>query len=142
LIELLINMAILMVIVGIAIPTFRRALTYSQLDVTLGAIRAIHTAQVQYCSQYGKYAASLTELGPPNSGPVGPAGAGLIDANLASGSKGCYRFTMTGNGAGYAISVLPEANCQGGRAYYSDESMTVREDPPWNPRAANIPAMK
>jgi hypothetical protein len=59
----------------------------SQETAAIGAIRTIHTMQVQYYSQYGRYAASLTELGPPTSGAPGPAAADLIDGTLAGGTK-------------------------------------------------------
>ena len=59
----------------------------SQETAAIGAIRTIHTMQVQYYSQYGKYATSLTELGPPTSGAPGPAAADLIDSTLAGGDE-------------------------------------------------------
>ena len=59
----------------------------SQETAAIGAIRMLDTVQVQYYSQYGRYAASLTELGPPTSGAPGPAAADLIDGTLAGGTK-------------------------------------------------------
>ena len=65
LIELLIVIAIILIIITIALPRLSRARMYSQETAAIAALRTIHTAQVQYYSQFGKYAASLTELGPP-----------------------------------------------------------------------------
>ena len=38
----------------------------------LKAIQTIHQMEVQYQSQYGRYAVSLTELGPPPAAPPTP----------------------------------------------------------------------
>src|SRR5215475_7276179 len=97
LIELLIVIAIILIIIMIAAPRLSRARMYSQEVAALAAIKTIHTVQVQYYSQYGKYAASLTELGPPASGSASPAAADLIGNDLAGGEKQGYKFTMTDN---------------------------------------------
>ena len=60
--------------------------------------------QVQYNSQYGRFATSLMELGPPASGAANADAADLIESSLAAGEKSGYKFTMTGNQSGYAIS--------------------------------------
>jgi prepilin-type N-terminal cleavage/methylation domain-containing protein len=142
LIELLIVIAIIMIIIGIAAPKFKQALTLSQQTAAIAAIRTLHTAQVQYFSQYGRYAASLAELGPPTSGAAGPGGAELIDGTLASGSKSGHKFTMTGNASGYTISVVPEAVNVGSRTFYSDQSMVVRQNVGMEPATVNSPEMK
>lgn len=142
LIELLIVVAIIMIIIGIAAPKYKQALTLSQQTAAIAAIRTIHTAQTQYFSQYGKYAASLTELGPPTSGAAGPAAADLIDGTLASGSKGGHKFTVAGNAAGYTITVMPEAVNVGSRTFYSDQSFVVRQNVGTEPATVNSPEMK
>jgi len=142
LIELLIVVAIIMIIIGIAAPKYKQALTLSQQTAAIAAIRTIHTAQTQYFSQYGKYATSLTELGPPTSGAAGPGGAELIDATLAAGSKSGHKFTMTGNASGYIITVVPEAVNVGSRTFYSDQSYVVRQNVGMEPATANSPEMK
>lgn len=72
LIELLIVIAIILIIITIAVPKLSRARMYSQETAALGAIRTIHTAQVQYYSQYGRYATSLTESDRPPAAPPTP----------------------------------------------------------------------
>src|SRR5215831_18483056 len=94
LIELLIVIAIILIIITIALPRLSRARMYSQETAAIAAIRALHTAQVQYYSQYGRYAASMTELGPPTSGAASPAAAELIDTSLSNGEKQGYKFTL------------------------------------------------
>ena len=93
------------------------------------AIQTIQTMLVQYSSQYGRFATSLTELGPPASGAANASSAGLIDDGLAAGEKSGYKFTMTGNQSGYQISAVPVAySSTGRRTYYSDQTMAIREN--------------
>src|SRR5919197_5198607 len=87
LIELLIVIAIILIIITIALPKLNRARMYSQETAAIGAIRTLHTAQVQYTSQYGRFATTLTELGPPASGGASPAAADLISTDLSLGEK-------------------------------------------------------
>jgi type IV pilus assembly protein PilA len=116
---------------------------YSQETAAIGAIRTLHTAQVQYYSQYGKYAASLTELGPPTSGAAGPAASDLIGNDLSGGTKSGYKFTLSGNPGGYVINANPESfGNSGSRTFYSDQSMVIRQNYGQEPATANSPEMK
>ena len=95
----------------------------------LGAIKALHAAQLQYLSQYGRYAASLAELGPPASGEASAAGAALIGRDLASGEKSGYRFQLSRDAGGYAIHAEPASyKVTGIRSFYSDQAMIVYEN--------------
>ncbi len=143
LIELLIVIAIILIIITIALPRFSSAQRYAKETSALGAIRTIHTVQVQYYSQYGKYASSLTELGPPSSGAATPAAADLIDGTLATGEKGGYKFTVGPNSGGYVINANPVAfGVSGSRTFYSDQSMVLRQNFGPEPATANSPEMK
>jgi prepilin-type N-terminal cleavage/methylation domain-containing protein len=143
LIELLIVIAIILIIITIALPKFTSAQRFARETAAMGAIRTIHTMQVQYYSQYGRYATSLTEMGPPTSGGPSPAAADLIDANLAQGVKGGYKFTVTPNQGGYAINANPVTfNVDGARTFYSDQSMTLRQNFGPEPATANSPEIK
>ncbi len=105
LIELLIVIAIILIIATIALPKLNRARMYAQETAAISHIRTIHTAQTQYFSQFGKFAPSLTELGPPTSGQANAAAADLIPGDLAAGDKGGYKFTVVGNPAGYTVNA-------------------------------------
>ena len=119
---------------SIAVPRPDRARMFSQETAAIGAIRTIHTMQVQYFSQYGRYAASLKELGPP---------AGLADRELVSGTKAGYMFTMVGNASGYAIHAGPESfGKTGSRTFYSDQTMTIRQKYGQAPATVNSPELK
>jgi type IV pilus assembly protein PilA len=127
LIELLIVIAIILIIVTVALPKLNNATRYAHETAALKAIQTINTMQVQYNSQYGRYATSLAELGPPASGAATASAADLIDSNLAAGEKSGYKFTVTGNQAGYQISAVPVAyGNTGSRTFYSDQSLVVR----------------
>lgn len=85
---------------GVAVPKMQRAVRQAAEVRAVQQIRVIQVAQAQYFSQFHRYAASLAELGPPAGGGVGPAGADLIPADLASGLKGGYRFVLQGDPGG------------------------------------------
>ena len=82
LIELLIVIAIILIILAVALPKLTNARRYAQEMAAEKAITTIHTAETQYYSQYGAYATSLMQLGPPASGAPGPNGAELIDRGV------------------------------------------------------------
>jgi type IV pilus assembly protein PilA len=125
--------------VGVDVPYLR----YADETAAIKAIQTIHTMQVQYNSQYGRYAASVTELGPPASGAATAASTDLIDSGRAGGGKSGYKFTMTGNQGGYAISAVPSVyGNTGSRTFYSDQSMVIRENAEPEPATAGSQEMK
>jgi type IV pilus assembly protein PilA len=143
LIELLIVIAIILIIVTVALPKLNNATRYAHETAAIKAIQTIHTMQVQYNSQYGRYAASLTEMGPPATGNATAASADLIDSGLAGGEKSGYKFTMTGNQAGYVISAVPVAyGNTGSRTFFSDQSMVIRENDGPEPATASSKELK
>ena len=78
LIELLVVIAIILIIMGMVIPQLGIAKMQALETGAQKAISTIHTAQAQYQSQYGRYASTLAELGPPTSGAPSASAAGLI----------------------------------------------------------------
>jgi len=140
LIELLIVIAIILIILTIAVPKYQTAQMHARETAALGALKTIHTAQVQYYSQYGRYATSLTELGPPTSGAPSPAAADLIDNALAAGENSGYKFTVTNNAGGYVINGIPVVfGVSGGKTFYSDQSMVVHQNFGPEPATPNSP---
>ncbi|SPF49435.1 putative Pilin, type IV [Candidatus Sulfopaludibacter sp. SbA4] len=129
LIELLIVIAIILIIITIAVPKYNRTQMYMRETAAIKAIQTIHTVQVQYQSQFGRFATSLTELGPPASGAPGPASADLIMNDLAGGIKQGYKFSVTPIPGGYTVNATPEVyGTSGSRSFYSDQTMVVREN--------------
>ncbi|MBS1855117.1 MAG: hypothetical protein JST11_07115 [Acidobacteria bacterium] len=92
-------------------------------------MQTIFQAQMQYRSQYGRCAASLTQLGPPASGEAGPDAAGLIPRSLASGEKDGYLFRVSLRGAAFEAWARPkELNVTGRRAFYIDDNGVVHQN--------------
>jgi type IV pilus assembly protein PilA len=137
LIELLIVIAIILIIITMAVPKLSKAKMQAQETAAMAAIKAVHSAQVQYYSQYGRYAASLTELGPPASGADTPAAAGLLSTDLASGLKQGYKFTVTASPGGYSINANPESyGNTGSCSFYSDQNMAIHQH--YGPEPATV----
>jgi type IV pilus assembly protein PilA len=142
LIELLIVIAIILIILAVALPKLTNARRYAQEMAAAKAISTVHTAETQYYSQYGAYATTLTQLGPPASGSAGPNGAELIDRDLAGGEKGGFRFTLQPSATGYTLQAAPIAFGTGGsHTYFSDQSMTVHQHNGQEPATANDPIL-
>jgi type IV pilus assembly protein PilA len=137
LIELLIVISIILIIITIAVPKFQRAQMTARETAAIQAIRAIHTAQVEYQSQYGRYANTLAELGPPASGGPTSAAADLIGNDVSNGEKQGYKFTVTGTNGGYVITAVPVTyGTSGSKTYYSDQTMTVHYNEGQEPATA------
>jgi type II secretory pathway pseudopilin PulG len=123
--------AVLVAIISltIAVPRLQTAKRVAMETGAVASIRALHFAQVQYNSQYGRFANTLGELGAPASGDPSAAAAALISNDLAGGEKGGYKLTMTGNAIGYQIVAVPIAfGVSGNRTFFSDQSMVIREN--------------
>ena len=96
----------------------------------VAALRMISAAQMQYYSQFGRFANSLRQLGEHDgSGKSTPEAAGLLDPELTSGVKNGYRFVLEDRGAAaYATSAAPTAfGTTGSRTYCSDQTGVVHE---------------
>src|ERR1051326_7894524 len=84
-------------------------------------IGSIHQAETQYYSQFGKYAGTLTQLGPPVGGADSPEGANLLPKVLADGKKNGCVYALTATQSGYAVTAVPESfGNSGSRTFYSD----------------------
>ena len=87
--------------------------------------------QVQYSSQYGRYATSLAELGD------------LIDSELSAGEKSGYKFSLISNQGGYAVNAVPIIyGSSGRRAFYSDQTLVIRINDGPEPATADSKEMK
>jgi hypothetical protein len=103
---------------------------YAQETAALRNLQTLNTAQVQYNSQFGRYARSLTELG--------PSASNLILADLAAGEKRGYKFTLTVTPEGYSIQAVPMVfGSTGSRTFYTDQSLIIRENYGPQPATAN-----
>jgi prepilin-type N-terminal cleavage/methylation domain-containing protein len=140
LIELMIVVAIILVIAMVAVPRMNKAMMNAREMAAIREITTIHTAQTQYYSTYGRFAANLQELGPPAGGTDGPAGANLIPASLSGGKKGGHIYTVAATQTGYAVTVIPEHfGTDGSRTFYSDQTLEVHENRTNEPATAQSP---
>jgi prepilin-type N-terminal cleavage/methylation domain-containing protein len=138
LIELLIVVAIILIIAAIAIPNLLRSRIAANEASAVGSLRTYNVAQITYVSTYPTvgFAAAFSALGPPASGGVSSASAGLIDNVLGSGgtatSKSGYKFSLATTPAGtvnvgYSINANPiSSGATGNRYFYTDNSAVIR----------------
>ena len=128
LIELLIVVAIILIIAAIAIPNLLRSRIAANEASAVGSIRTINTSEVTYASTYPNVGfADLASLGGAGGSS---AGAGLIDAVLASGVKSGYVFGVTAAGGTpattYTVNGDPQNSQTGQRHFFSDQSGVIR----------------
>jgi prepilin-type N-terminal cleavage/methylation domain-containing protein len=143
LIELLIVISIIMVILAIGIPRFRAANIRSREMAAQATIRSLQTAESQYYSDYGRFAASLQELGKPTSGAENASAAGLIGADLAKGEKQGYRYKLEATARCYQIHAEPAAfGISGNRTFHSDDSQEIHFHEGQDPATAADPEIK
>ena len=112
-------------------------------DVCIQNLRTINTAQVTYWGgdQTKGFAHKLSELG--------PTGAGLIEATLASGKKGGYRFRLvpertTGRQPvrHYIVVASPIRRLtQEQRSFFTDETGVIRFTAENRPATKSDPAI-
>lgn len=144
LIELLIVIAIILIIAAIAMPKLTKARMFAYEMAGIRTLHTINTAQAQYFSTYGRYATTLTELGPPAGGAAATASAAdLITGDLALGAKSGYLFTMVGTPQGYTANANPQVyNTTGSRSFFTDQSTVIREHIGNEPASATDPEIK
>src|ERR1700676_3565623 len=137
LIELLIVIAIILIIAAIAVPKMNNQMQAAHEMAAIRQLTTIHQGETQYYSQFGRYAASLTELGPPASGAATPAASDLIPKVLADGKNSGYTFAVQPSPTGYAITAIPEAfGSSGRRTFFSDQTLVIRNN--WTQEPANV----
>jgi hypothetical protein len=97
----------------------RRTLRENPDAPAIANIRAIHTAETEFFSRYGRYG-GLSELG--------PTGADLLPVELAEGRLQGYTFVVKASGSGYTVQTAPiKPDRARFRSYYSDQSFVIHE---------------
>ncbi|HYL74222.1 MAG TPA: DUF2950 family protein [Bryobacteraceae bacterium] len=135
LIELLVVVAAIVVVLTVAIPNLLKAKLGAAETMVVREVQTIGQAEMQYASLFGKYAATLAELGPPAAGTAGPQAAELIPGKLASGEKNGYLYTLTLTPLGFAVNANPkEFGNTGRRTFYMDQNGVVHQN--WGREAA------
>jgi type IV pilus assembly protein PilA len=120
---------ILVGLIGAALlmPNLNRAKAMAFETGAIREITKIHTAQAQYYSQFGKYAATLSDLGP----------------ELATGEKNGYKFTLQAAPGGYTIQADPTTfGTTGSRTFYSDQSLVIHQNHGPEPATSSSPELR
>jgi type IV pilus assembly protein PilA len=131
-VEAVVLVAILLVIAAIAIPNLLHSNLSENESSAVASLRALNAACTNYSVLYGGYPRSLSNLGPGDA--ANSTSAALIDAALASGTKGGYAFAYTpgatgigGNVLSYNITANPATpGSTGQRRFFTDQSGVVR----------------
>jgi len=143
LIELLVVIAIILIIVAIAIPALQGVLMNMRETAVIKEVQTISQAETQYASQFGKYATTLVELGPPTQGASGPQGAFLIPHSLAKGEKDGYVFILSVADSGYQVHANPKTfGSTGRRTFYLDQNGIVHQNWSREPATESSPEIE
>ena len=126
---------------ALAIPGGMQDVLHADEMRAIRAIQIITSCQTIYLSQFGKYATSLAELGPPGNDVLpGPQAADLIPSSLASGQKDGYLFTVAATQSGYTIHAEPLVFAKtAARTFFSDQSIIIRQNKGTQPATADSP---
>jgi type IV pilus assembly protein PilA len=135
LIELLIVVAIILIIAGIAIPNFIQSKMRANEAAAVQNSRNITTAEVVYSTTYGiGFSNTLVALA-GNSATVDQNNAGLIDDVLGSGTKTGYIYTYVvlttdanGDATSYSLNADPQSATTGQLHFYTDQSGVIRSN--------------
>ncbi len=119
LIELLIVVAVISIIGSISVPNLVQSKKAANEASAIASMRTLATAEIAYASTVG-------------SGQFGTMSnlsqVGLIDSELASGSKEGYNFAVVPNGSnGFAVTGVPSTpGLTGTRGFYTDATGVIR----------------
>jgi type IV pilus assembly protein PilA len=144
----LVEILVVVAIVGIILALSARLVSNNApTGVEKTAVREIQVvvrAQTQYRSQFGKYATSLDDLGPPVNGQMkGPRLADLIPASLASSRKGGYLFAMVSTRSGFVLLASPRIyGLTGRRTFYVNQDGVIHQNLGDHPASADSPVFK
>jgi type IV pilus assembly protein PilA len=143
LIELLIVMSIILILITLAVPQYKKVRKQTNETSAVASLKAIATAEKQYDTAYPQtgYACTLPALGgDPSAGAPSAAAAQVLDPGLSTGTKAGYLFSVSAckktpvNNqdmvTGYQITAVPiTVNSTGDRGYCMDENDLIKFDP-------------
>ena len=143
LIELLIVMSIMLILITLAVPQYKKVRKQVNETSAVTSLKAIATAQKQYNSSYSDigYACTLPALGgDPNAGAPSATAAQMLDPKLAATSaKDGYQFSITckqstvgttQQATGYLVNATPTSvGSTGDRGFCMDDNDLIKFDP-------------
>lgn len=103
-------------------------------DSAIASLKAIAEAVESYRRKYTRLPENLSALAAPSHGPASPEGAGLLDADLASGVRDGYSFryvvvgaSVLGAPAKFELAATPVTYGRTGhRSFFRDADGTLR----------------
>jgi type IV pilus assembly protein PilA len=143
LIELLIVMSIILILITLAVPQFKKVKKTTNQTSAVASLKVIHAAEISYSSDYPQngYACSLTVMGgAQGAGAPSAQLAQVLDNQLSLGSKDGYLFNVTNctkqtvSGqdmyTGYEVTAVPiKVGETGDLGYCMDENGGIKTDP-------------
>lgn len=112
------------------VPDGTEMLRHSHEASAQQSIHYLDVATIQYNSMYGRYPSTLSDLG------------SLISADLATGEKDGYRFTLKTSSEGYSFTAVPLVyGSTGQRTFYVDQTSVLRYNQGPEPATAESPAI-
>ncbi len=141
--ELLIVMSVILILMAVAIPNYMNMRSQANETAAMEELRTLNSAEIQYQTNYpaNGFSCSLPQLGgDAKSGAPNPQGAQLIPADLASGYKSGYLFTITNctkitvNNAdvytSFEVTAVPQSvGKTGHRGFCMDQTGEIKADP-------------
>ena len=143
LMELLIVMSVILILMAVAIPNYMNMRSQANETAAMQELRTIYSAEIQYQTNYpgNGFSCALPQLGGDvKSGPPTPQGAQLIPADLATGFKSGYLFTITNCTkitvsnqdvyTSFEVTAVPQAvGKTGHRGFCMDQTDEIKSDP-------------
>src|SRR5271156_1044440 len=135
LIEMVIVVAIILIIMAIAVPSFLQSRIAANESAAAATIRTLNSAQISYNSAYPTigFASTLLSLGGSCTGSNLPtsSSACLIDQDLQTGTRSGYTYVLTNvsgtpNGNYNFIGAPIMAGYSGNRSFCSYDDAVVR----------------
>jgi type IV pilus assembly protein PilA len=132
----------ILIIAAIVIPNVLHAKLSANDSAAASRVRTLNTSEITYTTMFPSkgFARSLEVLGPGSSGQCASGGgtdaaACLIDSELASGTKGGFRYSISAICGtddvctDYVIAATPAAQSTGTKSYCSTADAVVRFQP-------------
>jgi type IV pilus assembly protein PilA len=119
LIEIMIVIAVVLIVLAIAAPSFLRSRIVANESMALSNCRTINNACQLYTINHDAYPAGLSDLIEPTSNPP------YIDPALAVGQKQGYQYTYTLVNADHFTLTASSTTVMKGRYFYMDETGVI-----------------
>jgi type IV pilus assembly protein PilA len=143
LMELLIVMSVILILMAVAIPNYMNMRSQANETAAMEELRTLNSAEIQYQTNYpgNGFSCNLAQLGgDPKTGAPSPQTAQLIPADLASGYKSGYLFTITNctkvtvNNqdvyTSFEVTAVPQSvGKTGHRGFCMDQTGEIKADP-------------